>query len=144
DFGGRPDDADGLGISTIGEIEAAQAVIGRGQTEPSFGVARAQLDGMTEVFLGQSEIIGAILLLAEIQGVIRIAAEQSGFVDWRAKRRRLGGRVIIRRRGGKCLRAVGLALEGIGEFSGGAAACQPQGGYAKNKGSGNSNTHDKT
>src|SRR5580704_13249577 len=59
DFGGRSDNADGLGVGAVGEIEAAQTVIGRGQAEPGFRVTRAQFSSMAEIFLGQSEIVGA-------------------------------------------------------------------------------------
>ncbi len=34
DLGGRPDDADGLSVSAIGEIEATQAVVGGRKPEP--------------------------------------------------------------------------------------------------------------
>src|SRR5665213_2597594 len=76
DFGGRPEDAGGLFIGAVGEIETAQAVIGSGQSEPGFRVARMQFGGAAEILFRQAEIIGAILFLAETQVVIGIAAKQ--------------------------------------------------------------------
>ena len=142
----RPEDADGLRIGAVGEIETAQAVVGGSQAEPGFRVARMHLGGVTEIFLGQPEIIGAVLLLAEAQGVVRIAAVQARFGGGgRAERRqrRLLGRLIARRRRGISVRALRFRFERVGEFSG-AAARQPQAGRRNNQSSGNSNTHDKT
>ena len=57
------DDADGLGIGAVGEIEAAQAVVGGGKAEPGLGVARMRLDRVAEMLLGQAEIVGAVCFL---------------------------------------------------------------------------------
>src|SRR5665213_2933680 len=106
-LGGRPDDADGLVIGAVGEIEAAQAVIGGGKAEPGLRVARMMFGGAAEILLRQAEIIGAVLLLAETEIVVGIAAEQTG-------RRACAGLGIGRRRGkGVSARRAGLGRLGF-------------------------------
>ena len=39
---GRPDDGDGLLVGAVGEVEAAQPVVGGGEPDPGLGVARMQ------------------------------------------------------------------------------------------------------
>ncbi len=54
DLHGQTDDADRLGIGAIGKIEAAQPVVGRGESDPGLGVARMFLDRAAEALLGES------------------------------------------------------------------------------------------
>ncbi len=69
-------DANGLRISAVGEVETAQAVVGCRKAEPNFRVARMQFGRVAEILLGEAEIIGAVLFLAKVQGVVRIAADR--------------------------------------------------------------------
>jgi len=50
----RPDQSYGLLVGAVGEIEALQAVVGRGKVEPGFSVARMQFNGLAEMPLGQA------------------------------------------------------------------------------------------
>jgi hypothetical protein len=150
DFGGRPDDADGLVIGAVGEIETAQAVIGGGKAEPGLRVARMVFGGTAEIFLRQAEIIGAVLFLAETEIVVGIAAEQTG-------RRPCAGLGIGRRRGKGVgtRRSVfgslgfgslgfwGFGFKWIGDAVRCAAARQPKAGHRNHQHSDYSNTHDK-
>src|SRR6185503_1191195 len=95
------EDADGLGVGAVGEIEAAQTIIRRRKAQPGFCIARMLFDRQAEVLLGETEIICAIMFLAETQFVVWIAAEKAGrrllarktrdgagsFVDWLHGRR---------------------------------------------------------
>src|SRR5215813_8263766 len=60
-------DLGGLVVGAVGEIEAALAVVRRRQAHPRFEVARMQLDRAAEVTLGQAEIAGLEVLLAEAE-----------------------------------------------------------------------------
>ena len=60
------------------EIEAAQTIIGCRESQPGFCVTRMLFDRQAEVLFSKAEIVGAILLLAKAQFVIRIAAEEAG------------------------------------------------------------------
>lgn len=67
-----------------------------------------QLGRVAEIFLGQPEIVGTIMLLGEVHGVVRIIAEQTRLVGGRHTERRrclLRGYVIGRRSGGESVRA---------------------------------------
>jgi hypothetical protein len=72
--GGRPAIFIGLVIGAVGEIVAAQTVVGRRQPDPGFEVARGmQLDRAAEVALGQAEIGGAgSCFLPRLTVVVRI------------------------------------------------------------------------
>ena len=74
--GGGTGDLDRLVVGAVGEVEAAQPIVGCRQPDPGFEVARMQLDGAAEVALGEAEIGGAEVLLAEAEVVVRILAEQ--------------------------------------------------------------------
>ena len=52
-FDGRANQADHLRIGAVGEIEAAQPVVGGGEPDPGFGVVGVLLDGALEVVFGQ-------------------------------------------------------------------------------------------
>ena len=67
----RPDDLDRLLVGAVGELEPAQPVIGGREPDPGLGVARMLLDGTAEVALGETEIAGAEVLLAEAEVVVR-------------------------------------------------------------------------
>ena len=83
-----PEYADGLGIRAVGEIETAQTIVGCRESQPGFCVTRMLFDRQAEVLLSKAKIVGAILLLAKAQFVIRIAAEEAG----RGGRRRTSAR----------------------------------------------------
>ena len=85
DLDRRPENAGGLFVGAVGEIEAAQAVVGGGKTQPGFRVVGMQLDRAPEMLLGETVIVGAILDLAAIEVVVGIAAEQA----------RLGGLLLF-------------------------------------------------
>ena len=83
-------------IGAVGEVEAAQPVVGGGEPDPGLGVARMAFDRAAEIALGEAEIAGPELLLAEREVVARIAAEQARHPAaarrssrWRRDRRRL-------------------------------------------------------
>ena len=107
---GQPDDGDGLVVGAVGEVEAAQPVIGGREPDPGLGVARMGLDGAAEIALGEPEIAGPGLLLAERQVVARIAAEE----------RRVGGRdlVAVDRAGRVRIGRLGGRGAGAGEGGG--------------------------
>ena len=73
--------ADRLPIGAVGEIETLQPVVGRGKADPGFDVARMQLDRAAEMLLGEPEIGGAEVLLAETEIVVRISCRASA--EWR-------------------------------------------------------------
>ncbi len=77
DLDRRPDDADRLPIGTIGEIETAQPVVGRRQSQPGLGVTRMQLDRVAEILLGQPVVAVPELQLAAREVVVWVAAEQT-------------------------------------------------------------------
>ena len=77
DLGRCPDDLDGLGIGAVGEIEALEPVVGRGEADPGFGVARMQLDRLAEMPFRQAVAALQEVFLAEAQIVI-IADSISG------------------------------------------------------------------
>src|SRR5262245_49853284 len=124
-------DPDGLGIGAVGEIEAAQTIIRCSKPQPSFSIARMLFDRQPEMFLGETEIVGAVLLLAQAQFIVGIAAEQTGrgflarrardgagrFLNWRHMRRsvyrqmRLGRFVDLS--GRRRLRARGLGSKQV-------------------------------
>ena len=74
DFRRRANDADGLFVGAVGEIEAVQPVVGRREPDPGLGVARMFFRGAAKAFLGEAEIVAAEILLAELQVVLGVAA----------------------------------------------------------------------
>ena len=78
DFHRRTDDADGLRIGAVGQIEAVQPVVRRRQPDPGLGIVRMLLDGGAITFFGQAEIVAAEIFLAELQVVVGIIADQAG------------------------------------------------------------------
>ena len=63
-------------VGAVGEIVALQPVIGGGEPEPAFAVARQPFHRAAEMLLGEAVIALAIVPLAEAEIVARIAAEQ--------------------------------------------------------------------
>ena len=82
--GVAPDQLDGLCVGAIGEIEALEAVVGRGEADPGFGVARMQLDGLAEMPLGQAVTALAEVFLGDAQIVVGVRAQQLGLQRRRA------------------------------------------------------------
>ena len=78
---------DRLVVGAVGEIEAAQPVIGGGEPDPGFEIARMLLDGAAEVLFGQAEIGGAELLLAEAEIVVR---DPCRAIPWERRRAAVG------------------------------------------------------
>src|SRR6185437_3232681 len=157
-LGRRSKDADRLTIGAISKIKTPQAIIGCGKAEPGLCVARMRLDGAAEMLLGDAVIVRAIILLAETQFVVWVAAEQAGRGWSRAQRRRhrAGGGLIggLLRLGYFGVRLCGGGLirwwsgpEQIGKAGGktvgSAAPRQPEGGDGNDQPSGNSNKHAK-
>src|SRR4029077_8398625 len=64
DFRRRADQADGRRIGAVGEVEAAQPVVGRREPDPGAGVVRMLLHGGAEAPLGETEIVAAEIFLA--------------------------------------------------------------------------------
>ena len=79
----------GLRVGAIGEVEAFDVIVGRGEIEPGLGVVRMLLDGAAEVALGHAVIAAAEIGLAGRQIVGRIGAEQI------ALRRRFAERLAL-------------------------------------------------
>src|SRR6476620_9956164 len=152
-LGRRSKDADRLTIGAVSKIKTPQAIIGRGKAEPGLGVARMRLDGTAEMFLGDAVVVRPIVLLAETQFVVWVAAEQAGrgwsCAQWR--RHRAGGGLIdgLLRLGCFRVRLCGGGLirwwsgtEQIGKACGGCGAPrQPEGGDGNDQPSGKSNKH---
>jgi len=63
----------------LGKIEALQPIVGGGKSKPRLGIARMQFYGAPEMFFRQAKVVGAIVLLAKAQVVVRVTAEQPGF-----------------------------------------------------------------
>ena len=57
DFHGRADDADGLGVSAVGEIEAAQPVVARGQPDPGLGIVRCFSAALRKRFSARPKLL---------------------------------------------------------------------------------------
>ena len=103
DFDRRPDDRCASRISAVGEIEAAQPVIGCGQADPGLGIVRMFLGGAAEAFFGEAEIVAAEIFLAELHVVVGVVAEQAGR---RQRRDRLAARPRLGRLGNDGARGV--------------------------------------
>src|SRR5207237_515238 len=118
---------DRLVVGAVGELEAAQPIVAGGEPDPGFGIARMQLDGTAEVAFGDPEIAGAEVLLAEVQVVIRIAAEQPAAARGTSLGRRERPGWIVRR-GRRSERAGRLAAragaEQVAQFGRGFAAAK--------------------
>src|SRR5207302_9161852 len=123
----RSDDLDRLVVGAVGELEPAQPIVAGREPDPGFGIARMQLDGTTEVALGDPEIAGAEVLLAEVEIVIRIAAEQPAAARGASLGRRERPGWIVRR-GRRSERAGRLAAragaEQVAQFGRGLAAAK--------------------
>src|SRR5205814_10197749 len=81
----RPNQPDGLCIGAIGKIETLEPVISGSQAEPSFGVARVQLDRLAEMSLGEAVAALPEVFLADAQIVGGTGAQKL-----RLQRRRTG------------------------------------------------------
>src|SRR5207302_6007490 len=68
----RSGDLRRLIVGAVGKVEPALPVVGGRQPDPGLDVARMQLHRAAEVALGQPEIAGAEIFLAEADIVIRI------------------------------------------------------------------------
>src|SRR5262245_26954401 len=124
-FRGLADDADGLVVGAIGQLETAQLIIGRRQAHPGFGVLRARLDSAAEVTLGQPIVGGAIELLAGVEVVVRIAAQEPRRIGRVAGRLQWRGTAVGY--GCRGLRVIGaLRPEQVAELGRGLAAAQKQ------------------
>src|SRR5262249_56655636 len=66
-----------VGGGARGETPPPQAVIGGGEPDPGLEVARMMLDGAAKVALGEAEISGAEVFLAEAEIVVGVLAEQA-------------------------------------------------------------------
>src|SRR5262249_44827756 len=74
-FRARPVDRERLAVGAVGQVVAAQPVVGGRKAEPGFAVARPRLDGAAEMLLGETVVALAVVALAEREIVALIAAE---------------------------------------------------------------------
>src|SRR5262249_29569119 len=85
----------GLLISAIGEVEALQPVVRRGEPDPGLDVAWRGLDRAAEMLLGVAVIAGAVLLLADVDVALGIGADQRVERRGRSGQRKGGDRRFL-------------------------------------------------
>src|SRR4051812_22305473 len=78
EFGARARQPQRVGVGAVRETEALQLVVGGRKPEPRLGIALRALHGAPEVHLGETVVLGSIMLLAERQVVLRVAGRARG------------------------------------------------------------------
>src|SRR4051812_16934129 len=91
EFGARARQPQRVGVGAVRETEALQLVVGGRKPEPRLGIALRALHGAPEVHLGETVVLGSIMLLAERQVVLRVAGRARGGRRRPAPPRRRGG-----------------------------------------------------